>query len=92
MSDSTLWRVIDAELLTLDPELDTLSMSLQSEGKVYAVACTGPKGMGASEFTTTLRAAAAAIIRSAGGDMSSVGAQERDDSDPTFDTGDQRAN
>jgi hypothetical protein len=89
---STLWRVVAAELLTFDPEMDTLSMTLQSEGKLYAVACSGPKGAGVEEFTTALRAAAAAIIRSAGGDMSSVGAKERDDSDPTFDTGDQRAN
>jgi len=92
MSNSTLWRVIDAELLKLDPDIDTFSMSLQSEGTFYAVALSGPKGMGSTEYITLLRAAAAAIIRTVGGDMSTVGAQERDDSDPTFDTGSQRAN
>ena len=87
MSTSTLWRVTGADWFDNEPDVSTISVSLLANGKDYAVACTGPKGMNSNEFIPALRAAAAAMINSVGGDMSAVGAAQLD----MFDTGDQRA-
>jgi hypothetical protein len=91
MSDvktSTLWRVTGADWLDAEPDVDTITISLRANSEDFAVACTGPKGMKSDKFIAALRAAAAALIRANGGDISAVGAEELD----LFNTGSQRAN
>ena len=85
---SSLWRVLDARWDDTDPETDVIAVAVQGAGSEYAVTCAGPKGMSPDQFITALRAGTAALIRSAGGDMSVVGGAP----DTTFDTGAQRAN
>jgi len=86
----TLWRALDAQWVDSDPTCDVIALTMQSNGKEYAVVCSGPKGMRSPEFTSAIRAAAATLLAAAGGDMADVGASAAND--PTFDTGDQRAN
>jgi hypothetical protein len=85
---STIWRVTGADWIDSETDVDSITISLHTNGEDYAVACTGPKGMKSDQFIGALRAATAALIRANGGDISTVGAAELD----TFNTGDQRAN
>ena len=87
---TTLWHTLSAQWIDTDPACDCVALALQSAGKVYAVVCSGPKGMKSDEFIAAIRAAAATLINAAGGDMKDVGATFAND--PTFDTGNQRAN
>jgi hypothetical protein len=86
---STAWSVLDAKWVDHDPTCDAITVTVQANGKTYAVACSGPKHMRSNEFISAMRAAVACLIQAAGGDMSVVGAGAVGD---TFDTGDQRAN
>lgn len=90
MTAFTQWTVLDAKWVDTDSASDAITVSLQANGKHYAVACSGPKGMRSDEFISALRAGTAAIIRAAGGDMAAVGCGTIEDA--KFDTGDQRAN
>lgn len=85
----TQWSVAAAEMRTDEKDFDTVAVSLLGLGASYAVACSGPKGMDPTQFITALRAATAALICAAGGDMSAVGATAADE--VAMDTGDQRA-
>jgi hypothetical protein len=76
-----------------DDQVDVISIVLQGLGSEYAVVCSGPKGMKADQFITAIRAAAAALIYGAGGDMEAVGASPiSPDGGFDFDTGDQKPN
>jgi hypothetical protein len=83
----TLWQVLDAEWIDTDPTFDTLAMNLRANGKDFAVAVSGPKGMTSVDFIPAVRAAAAAMLNAVGGDVKDVGAEVIDQ----FYTGDQRA-
>ena len=87
---SSLWRTLDAQWIDSDPACDVIALTMQSNGKEYAVVCSGPKGMKSNEFISAIRAAAASLIAVAGGDLKDTGCSAAND--PTFDTGDQRAN
>ena len=83
-----LWHVTDAQWVDTDPEVDVIAVALQCNGKNYVVACSGPKAMQSDEFIPAIRAAAAALLRENGGDITVINR----DAGSTFDTGDQRAN
>jgi hypothetical protein len=83
----TVWRLLDARFIDTDKECDVIALTMQSNGKEYAVVCSGPKGMKSNEFTPAIRAASAALLAATGGTLTDVVGD-----DPTFDTGDQRAN
>lgn len=85
---STLWGVTGADWLDTEEDVDSITLSLRSNGEDHAVACTGPKGMKSDQFISAIRAAAAALIQANGGDITTVGAAQLG----LFDTGDQRAN
>jgi hypothetical protein len=87
---STLWQLLDAFWIETDPDVDVIAVAVKGGGQQYVVTCAGPKGMKSNEFVPAMRAAVAGLIRAAGGDMTAVGARPAED--PTFDTGDQRAN
>lgn len=82
-----LWKVLDAQWVDTDHDCDVITVTLRSNGKEYVVACSGPKAMKSDEFIPAIRAAAAALLESSGGDITVVNR----DSGGTFDTGDQRA-
>jgi hypothetical protein len=86
----TLWRALDAQWVDDDPSCSVIALTMQSNGKEYAVVCSGPKGMESNEFISAIRAAAASLIAAAGGDLKDTGCSAAND--PKFDTGDQRAN
>jgi hypothetical protein len=92
MKTASLWRVLDAQLLSPEPDVDVMTVTVSGGGKNYTVAISGHKGMLSTEFVPALQAATAALILAAGGDPSVVGAQERDSDNDTFNTGNQRAN
>jgi hypothetical protein len=87
---TTVWRCLDAQWVDGDPTCSVIALTMQSNGKEYAVVCSGPKGMKSNEFISAIRAAAASLIAAAGGDLKDTGCSAANDS--TFDTGDQRAN
>ena len=92
MSDvktSTIWRCLESRWVDTDPDCDCITLTMQANGRSFAVVVSGPKRMKSDEFVPALQAAAAAIIMACGGDPSVVGASNADD---TFDTGNQRAN
>ena len=68
-----------------------IALTMQAHGAEFAVACSGPKGMKSNDFISAVHAALAALISSAGGDLSVIGASDGRQGD-LFDTGDQRAN
>lgn len=90
IKSSSQWQVLDARWVDTEPDCDVICVAVQGGGDVYAITCSGPKGMKPREFITALRAGTAAMLRASGGDMSEVGAKALDDTDPTFDTGTQR--
>lgn len=85
----TQWQLLDCDGDASQPDIDTISFSLQANGKAYCVAVSAPKKASSQEFAQAMQAAAGFYIRGAGGDMTRVGAQEL--SDAKMDTGDQRA-
>ena len=86
----TVWRCLEAQWVDDDPSCSVIALTMQMGGQEYAVVCSGPKGMRSPEFISAIRAAAAALLAAAGGDMKVVGGEPAND--PMFDTGDQRAN
>lgn len=85
---STLWKIVSCDWVDKDPDLDVIAISVKGPGGLYAVVCSGHKGMKSDEFITAIRAAAAGLIVAGGGDLSVVGAATLEDS--KFDTGNQR--
>jgi hypothetical protein len=80
-----LWRLLDANWIDTDPDVSVITVVMQSNGKEYVVACSGPKGMLSDEFVPAITAAGHALNAASGGNISVV--------DPTadrFDTGTQR--
>lgn len=89
----TTWRAVNAQWINSDPDQDTALITLQSEGDLYAVACSGPKNMGPNDIISAMRVATATLINAAGGDMGDVGVVGVGSLDISqLDTGDQRAN
>jgi NAD(P)H-dependent flavin oxidoreductase YrpB (nitropropane dioxygenase family) len=86
---SSVWQLLDAHWVDVDPDADVIVVAVKGGGHEYVVTCAGPNNMTTNDFIPAMRAAVAGLIRAAGGDMSAVGA--RTTTDPTFDTGDQRA-
>jgi hypothetical protein len=76
MTTDTKWRVAGSDWLDDQPDSSTIVIELieLDSGEAYTVSCSGPKGMMSNQFITAIRAAAAALIQSCGGDMSAVGA------------------
>jgi hypothetical protein len=87
---STVWHLLEAQWVDADPDCDVIAVTLQGNGSVYTVCCSGPKDMTSRDFISAMRIAVAGLIRAAGGDMSVVGCGTPDDA--KFDTGNQRAN
>jgi hypothetical protein len=86
---STIWHCVESRWVDTDPDCDCIALTMQANGRSFAVVVSGPKRMKSDEFIPALQAAAAAMIMACGGDPSVVGASNVDD---TFDTGNQRAN
>jgi hypothetical protein len=85
----TLWHVTGASYIDTDPEVDVIAVTVEGLGHEYAVCVSGHKKLSGDEIVYALRAAAAGLIRAAGGDLSAVGCETPEQS--MFDTGDQRA-
>ena len=85
MSDDTItktvWRVLTTNFAEDPNGDDILSMSLQANGKTYAVVVAGPRGMNSDEFIPALRAAAGVLIHACGGDVGEVGAAYKNTED-----------
>ena len=83
----TVWRTVDAHWVDEDPAVSVMVVVLQSAGKEYVVAISGPKGMKADEFVPACTAAGHMLNAACVGVIAESGP-----SDSTFDTGNQRAN
>lgn len=88
----TRWRIADAQFITTDPEVDTMSLTVEGAGKTYAIAIAGPKSMRSNDFIPALQAACASLLVAVGVSPTLVGCVEPGSDDDTFNTGEQRAN
>ena len=82
----TEWRIVDAQWIDEDPDVSVIAVTVQSNGKEYAVVCSGPKGMKSDEFVPAITAAGHVLNISSGTAVSVA-----DPQGDLFDTGNQRA-